>query len=85
VLEGAISVGDLVAFNGLIALFRNPVVWIPGLIARYKRAEVSYKRLDQVFQLEREKISVEKTTKKERLEGNITIQNLNFNYPRYVR
>ena len=85
VLEGTISVGDLVAFNGLIALFRNPVNWIPGLIARYKRAEVSYKRLDQVFQLEREKISVEKTTKKERLEGNITIQNLNFNYPRYAR
>lgn len=29
VLEGKVSVGDLVAFNGYIALFRNPVNWIP--------------------------------------------------------
>lgn len=81
VLEGKITVGDLVAFNGLIALFVNPVNWMPNLMARWKRAQISYKRLDHVFQLEKEKITVEKSKKKERLEGNITIKNLNFNYP----
>lgn len=81
VLKGTITVGDLVAFNAYIALFVNPVNWMPNLIARWKRAQISYKRLDQVFQLEREKITVERQEIKERLEGNITIQNLNFNYP----
>lgn len=80
-LEGTITIGDLVAFNGYIALFRNPVIWMPNLIARWKRAQISYERLNQVFQLEKEKITVEKREIKEKLEGNISIRNLNFNYP----
>lgn len=81
VIEGVISVGDLVAFNGYIGLFVNPVNWMPELIARWKRAQISYQRLDQVFQLEKEKITVEKHKIKEKLEGNIIIKDLNFHYP----
>lgn len=81
VLEGSITVGELVTFNGYIALFVNPVNWIPNLIARWKRAQISYERLDKVFSLEREKITVEKNKKQEKLEGNITIKNLSFHYP----
>lgn len=81
VLQGKITVGDLVAFNGLIALFVNPVNWIPNLIARWKRAQISYSRLDHVFQLEKEKITVAKSNIREKLEGNITIKDLHFNYP----
>ena len=79
VLQGDITVGDLVAFNGYIALFVNPINWLPNLIARWKRAQISYERLNQVFELER--ITVEKSKVKERLQGNIRIKNLNFNYP----
>lgn len=57
VLQGTITTGDFVAFNGYIGLFVGPVSWLPGLISRYKRAQLSYKRLDEVFKLEREKIS----------------------------
>lgn len=81
VLEGSITVGELVTFNGYIALFVNPVQWMPNLIARWKRAQISYERLDKVFSLEREKITIEKNTKQERLEGNISIKNLSFHYP----
>lgn len=81
VLEGSITVGELVTFNGYIALFVNPVNWIPNLIARWKRAQISYERLDKVFSLEREKITVEKNKKQEKLEGNIVIKNLSFHYP----
>ena len=81
VLEGTITVGELVAFNGYIALFVNPVAWMPGLISYYKRAQISYQRLDAVFHLEKEKITVEKTKVEEKLEGNIAIQNLTFHYP----
>ncbi len=81
VLEGTITVGELVTFNGYIALFVNPVTWIPTLISRFKRAQISYQRLDKVYALEKEKITVEKSKIKEKLEGNIIIQDLNFNYP----
>lgn len=81
VLEGTITVGELVAFNGYIALFVNPVNWMPTLISRFKRAQISYHRLDKVFELEREKITVEETKIKEKLEGNISIKDLSFHYP----
>ncbi len=84
VLEGTITVGELVAFNGYIALFVNPVTWIPTLISRFKRAQISFERLDKVFQLEREKISVEEKQLKEKLEGNIVIKDLSFHYPEMI-
>lgn len=85
VLDGAISIGDFVAFNGYIGLFVGPVSWLPSVISRYKRAQLSYKRLDKIFSLEREKISV-KTIKEneEEIAGNIEIKNLTFNYPEHI-
>lgn len=80
VLEGNITTGDLIAFNGYIGLFLGPVTWIPSIISRYKRAQISFNRLDNVFSLEREKID-EKTLKNDSLiSGDINIKNLTFNY-----
>lgn len=81
VLEGTITTGDFVAFNGYIGLFVGPVSWLPGIISRYKRAKISYQRLDNVFSLEREKISPKVETKQDDFKGNIEIRDLSFNYP----
>ena len=81
VLEGTITTGDFIAFNGYIALFVGPVSWLPGVISRYKRAKISYQRLEQVFALEREKITLKEVEEESNFEGNIEIRNLNFNYP----
>lgn len=81
VIDGTITIGELVTFNGYIALFVNPVNWLPQLISRFKRAQISYRRLEKIYELEPEKINSKNLLGKERLEGNITIQNLSFNYP----
>lgn len=81
VLDGVITVGELVTFNGYIGLFIGPVSWLPPLIARFKRAQISYGRLEKIYELEPEKINSKSNLVKEKLQGNITIQNLNFNYP----
>lgn len=81
VLDGVITVGALVTFNGYIGLFVGPVSWLPPLIARFKRAQISYGRLEKIYELEPEKINSKSNLVKEKLQGNITIQNLNFNYP----
>lgn len=81
VLNGEITIGDFTAFNAYIGLFYGPVYWIPGLIQRYKRAQISYKRLDTLFQLEREKINLKNIKKEENLAGDIEIKNLSYNYP----
>lgn len=84
VLEGQITIGEFVAFNGYIGLFEGPVSWIPPLIARFKRAQISYGRLEKVFELEREKISVKSKKVKEKLDGKIEIKSLTFNYSGYL-
>lgn len=86
VLENKISVGDFVAFNTFIALFVNPVAWIPSLVSRIKRGQVSYKRLDEMLNIQEEKIHYlnheEKTSKL--LEGDIIFKDLSFNYKGYI-
>lgn len=81
VLDGKITVGDLITFNGYIALFVGPVNWLPQLIARFKRAQISYKRLEKVYELELEKVNTKTNLLKDKLEGNIVIKDLSFNYP----
>lgn len=81
VVDGQITVGELVTFNGYIGLFVGPVSWIPPLIARIKRAQISYKRLNKVFELDTEKVNVREKEIENKLKGNITIKNLNFHYP----
>lgn len=81
VLDGEITIGELIEFNGYIGLFVGPVNWIPMLISRFKRAQISYERLDKVFLLDVEKINTKSKIKIDRLEGNIVIKDLSFNYP----
>lgn len=81
VLGGTISVGDFVAFNGYIGLFVNPVSWVPNLITKFKRAQISYQRLDKIYSLETENISKKNILSSEELQGDISIQDLSFNYP----
>ena len=81
VLDGTITVGELVTFNGYIGLFVNPVNWIPKIISRFKRAQISYARLNKVLELETEKINTKINRKSEKLNGNISLHNLSFHYP----
>ena len=81
VLTNQITVGDFVAFNGYIALFVGPVSWIPGVISRFKRAQIAYRRLDKFFALEKEKLDIKSKEMLEQLDGTIQIKNLTFNYP----
>lgn len=80
VLEGQITTGEFIAFNGYIGLFVGPVSWIPGIISRFKRAQISFYRLDEVFSLEREKISTKKHKDFDTISGDIIINDLTYNY-----
>ena len=81
VLEKKITIGDFVAFTGYIDLFLTPLFWIPGIISKFKRAQISFNRLDKVFTLEKENLMLEGISSSERISGDIKIQNLSFNYP----
>lgn len=81
VINKQMSIGDLVAFNGYLAILEGPVRWVPWLIARVKKLKVSYKRLDDFMKLNEEKIQIIDRNKYEALKGDIQIKNLTYNYP----
>ena len=80
VLSGDITTGEFIAFNGYISLFVGPVSWLPGLISRFKRAQISYDRLDKIFCLEREKVSAKNNKSDNTISGDIIINDLTYNY-----
>lgn len=84
VVDGIITVGELIEFNGYIALFVGPINWLPQLVSRYKRAQISYVRLEKIYELDTEKIGQKINETKEKLEGNIVIKNLSFSYPEII-
>ena len=81
VLSGEITTGDFVAFNGYMIILRDPIRWMPWLIKHFKKAQVSYNRLDKMFNLSEEDISINRQSEVKKLEGNIKIDNLTYTYP----
>ena len=84
VLENQITIGEFVEFNGYIALFVKPIRAIPTIISRLKRAKISYGRLDRFLSFEKEKIDISTDNISEKLNGDICIEDLTFNYPETV-
>lgn len=80
VIEGLISTGNFVTFNGYILLLNSPIRWIPWLIKHYQKIQVSYKRLDKMFNLKNETKYIENSDNVETLKGDILIKDLNFAY-----
>ena len=83
VIDGQITVGDLVAFNGYLATLEMPVTWIPWMIKRYKKFLISYERLNNMFKLKEEKIHID-YKKYDGFEGSIEVKNLTYNYPGFI-
>ena len=84
VINGKISIGNLIAFNGYLAMLEGPVIWIPWLFGKAKKFKVSFDRLNKMFKLPEEKIDNFEKSNEEKLNGDIEIKNLTYNYPGYI-
>lgn len=84
VINGKISIGNLIAFNGYLAMLEGPVTWIPWLFGRAKKFKVSFDRLNKMFKLPEEEIDNFEKSNEEKLNGDIEIKNLTYNYPGYI-
>ena len=51
VINGTITIGDLVAFNGYLGILSMPVNWLPWVLTKYKKSKVSLKRLEELVNL----------------------------------
>ena len=84
VLENQITIGQFVSFNGYIELFVSPISWIPSIFMKTNAAKVAVLRLDRLFNLQKEDISLEKKNKGTELKGKIEFKDLSYNYPGYI-
>ncbi len=79
-----ISLGDFVAFNGYLAMIMMPVISIGRIINLYQRGMASYKRLEEIFDVEPDVIdgiASSPLQEKQEILGDIEIKNLSFQYP----
>ena len=80
VVSGEMTVGDIVSFMGYLALLELPMQFIPWVVSRFDELKISMDRLDKIFNMPEEKITLEKP-KNERIRGNIKFNDLTFHYP----
>lgn len=80
VLDGSLTVGALVTFNGSLLLVQQPVMSLGRIINMLQRGLASYKRLQLI--LEQPGIPEEELEDaKEPVDGDVEIRNLTFRYP----
>jgi ATP-binding cassette, subfamily C, bacteriocin exporter len=81
VLKGQLSMGQLVAFNALLAYFLGPIKNLINLQPMMQTAIVASERLGEILDLEVEKTEdEEKKIKPKTLKGEIEFKNLSFRY-----
>lgn len=81
VLEGKMTIGELISFNALLVYFIDPVKNIINLQQTLQTAMVASDRLGEILDLEIEKTEQEqRKIVPESLKGNIIINDLSFRY-----
>jgi ATP-binding cassette subfamily B protein len=80
VLKGSITLGDFVAFNGYLTMIMAPVISIGRVITIFQRGMASFKRLNEIFNIEPQIKDGEKMVSN-KVEGAIEIRGLDFTYP----
>ncbi len=84
VMNGQMSVGMLIAFQTLMTSFLEPVKNIMVSSAQYQELEGDMNRLDDVLNYKTDELAgqleVDYSINKAKLEGNLTLENINFGY-----
>ena len=79
VLNGTITLGDFIAFNGYLTMIMRPIISIGRVINIFERGTASIKRLDEIFNVNPEIYDGVKMIN-DAIEGEIVFNNLSFSY-----
>ena len=84
VLNGNISLGDFIAFNGYLTMIMRPIISIGRVIKIFQRGMASLNRLNEIFNANVD-IKENENSIKTPIKGEIEFKNLNFSYPGFRR
>lgn len=82
VINGSITLGQLITYNALLVFFTDPLQNIINLQVKMQAAQVANKRINEIFAVESEKISEnnEQNINEQVFHQGITIENMSFSY-----
>jgi len=80
IIDGEMSIGDLLVFQTLSAYFTDPVQNLVSLQLTHQEASIAMKRLSELMSLEREDKDVQNKLKTVDLSGDIVFKNVSFAY-----
>ena len=82
VINGSITLGQLITYNALLIFFTDPLQNIINLQVKMQAAQVANKRINEIFAVESEKISEnnEQNINEQVFHQGITIENMSFSY-----
>jgi len=79
-VTGTITTGDFVAFVSYLWILTWPMMALGWVVNLYQRGAASMVRINEVLNMQPEKISLGETPPRPRLKGDILIKNLTFSY-----
>ncbi len=82
VINGSITLGQLITYNALLVFFTDPLQNIINLQVKMQTAQVANKRINEIFAIESEKISEnnEQNINEQVFHQKSTIENSSFSY-----
>lgn len=81
IMDGALSMGGLVACYMLSGRALGPLAQLSGLLTRYQQAKVTMVSVDQMMELPQERNFDERPLSRQVLQGAMEFRNLEFTYP----
>ncbi|OGS19502.1 MAG: bacteriocin ABC transporter ATP-binding protein, partial [Elusimicrobia bacterium RIFOXYA2_FULL_40_6] len=80
VIEGKLSVGQLITFNALFAYFFGPIKNLINLVPSFQEAYIASDRLGEILDLDSEKQNEHKKIILDKIQGNIEFKGVDFRY-----
>jgi len=78
VMKGMLSIGDLITYNSLLIYFLNPIKNILELEPLIRYALSSFKRVNELYEIDMEKLEIDHKYTGNKIKGNITIKDFSY-------
>ncbi|MEG0661556.1 MAG: peptidase domain-containing ABC transporter [Anaerorhabdus sp.] len=80
IIDGKMSIGDLLVFQTLSQYFTEPIQSLVGLQLTFQEANIAMTRLNELMSLDREDVNAENQVKNIDIKGEIIFDKVNFAY-----
>lgn len=80
VLNGKMSIGSLITYNSLLIYFLDPIKNALELEPLIRYSSSSLKRINELFEIQKENLFIDKKYTGSKIKGNIIINNLNYSF-----